>query len=117
MGLIRRLRQAVTGEKEVVYEEQTPEQVLTMRDMFDFMNKQSAQNTQLVQSVLQTSLAQSETMKTYIDLFKPRAVPSSTLDEREALKHERVEVRESEWEVANLKALVSDPLPPDPSEW
>jgi len=103
--------------EEVPYVDNSPKdsEVITIKDMFNFMQRQSEQNTELVKAVLNASSSQSETLKNYIDLFKPRTVESPSLGEREAMKAARVDV--DEWEtldtVDKFNALLSDGVPPE----
>lgn len=68
------------------------------RDLLEFMQRQQEQNNQIIKAVLEHSATNARTLENYIELFKPKQVSSTTLEERERLKSERVEPRESEWE-------------------
>lgn len=121
MDKLRRIWQIIKG-NDVQYEDQSHEDNndrVTTKDLLRFMEKQSESNSQLISAVLQSNISQSETLKNYIDLFKPREMKSTTLEEREAMK-EKVKVRDSEWEgldAGDFNKMIGGDIPPDPSEW
>ena len=97
---------------------------ITMKDMLRFVEKQSEQNNLLIRAVLEQGASQARTMESYIELFKPRTVASTTLEEREKMKSDKVEVRESEWEGIDsikkfneLTAGMDIGIPPELSEF
>lgn len=70
---------------------------VTTRDLLKFMQDQQKNNNELIKCVLDQSAKQSEVMQTYVDLFKPREVKSTTLNEREAAKQAETQIRPEEW--------------------
>ena len=122
MGWIQRIWNSVKWEPIVPFvdEETKSEDKVSVKDLLKFMEKQSEQNTVLISSVLAASVAQSETLKNYIDLFKPRYQESTTLEQRDAMRQERTDVRKSEWEGIDSPAMFKEILggvPPEPSEY
>lgn len=122
MGRIRRIWEVITN-KEVPYvdETQPADDSVSVKDLLRFMEKQQEQTSQLMTAMLTTSASQARTMETYIELFKPKEMKSSTLEEREALR-DKVHVREEEFEgITSVeqfnKFLGGNEIPPDPSEW
>ena len=117
MGFIRWIH-SLTNER-VVYEDQAPpdDDRVSVKDLLRFVEKQSDQNAQLIQAVLAQGASQARTMESYIELFKPKNIPSTSLEERERMKFDKIEVRESEWEgVQDLKhfnELTTLGIPPD----
>jgi hypothetical protein len=107
------------------YIDQTPpEDRVSAKDLLEFMKAQQAQNVQMIAAILNASNAQAETLKTYVDLFKPRDVRSTTLDEREQAKSNSTEIRKSEWEGIesmndfNIMTAGSQVgIPPEPTEF
>jgi hypothetical protein len=123
MGFFQRL---FTPIEKAPYEEQgtlETDDKVTVKDLLRFMEKQSEQNTILIKSVLETNVAQSETLKNYIELFKPRYVESTTLEQREAARNAKTNIRESEWEgipdatMFNQILGSSTGVPPEPEEF
>lgn len=121
MGKLQRLWQVAFGKEEIQYEdESSANNSVSVKDILRFMEKQQESNGQLMGAIASASLAQAETMKTYIDLFKPRDVKSTTLDERDSKREHAAKVRESEWEgIADpqtfnrLMTGSADGIPPD----
>jgi len=124
MGWIQWIRK-LTGNQGVPYEDQTPkDDPVTTRDLLRFMEKTQEQNMQLISAVLNASNAQAETLKTYVDLFKPRDVRSTTLEERESAKAGKIEIREDEWQgiknMNDFNLMTAGPqvgVPPEPTEF
>lgn len=101
MDYFQRTWNSIRGKAPAPYIDEAPkedEDKVTTKDLLRFMEKQQESNTALISAILATSNAQAQTMQTYIDLFKPREVKSSTLDEREFAKQDQVKPRDSEWE-------------------
>lgn len=126
MGWIQRSFSKLTNSGAPYVEESNTfdsDQRVTVKDLLRFMEKQGEQNSLLIQSVLQSNVAQSETLKCYIDLFKPKTVESTTLSEREAKRSAREDVREDEWEGINTPSMFnelagySNGVPPEPEEF
>jgi hypothetical protein len=123
MGIIHRIFTALRS-ADAQYEDQTSSDEtgdVTMRDMLKFVEKQSEQNARLIEAVLAQGASQARTMESYIDLFKPKYVPSTTLEQREAMKAESTVVRESEWEgiesLQDFNSLTSGMgIPPEPPD-
>jgi hypothetical protein len=123
MEIIHRIFTALRS-ADAQYEDQTSSDEtgdVTMRDMLKFVEKQSEQNARLIEAVLAQGASQARTMESYIDLFKPKYVPSTTLEQREAMKAESTVVRESEWEgiesLQDFNSLTSGMgIPPEPPD-
>jgi hypothetical protein len=106
------------------YQDQSPppeDDRVTTKDLLKFMERQSQQQNELIRAVLENSASQSRTLETYIDLFKPRNVPSSTLEQREQAQAQEVKIRKSEWEgiesMEDFNRMTAGPIgmgiPPD----
>lgn len=114
--------QSLMGKKEVPYvdESESKDETVSVKDLLRFMEKQQEQNSELLKAVLENSAAQSRTLENYIELFKPKYVPSTTLSEREQLKQEKM-TKTEEWErIDDLKkfnALTSVGIPPEPGDF
>lgn len=91
MGIVHWLRSLGKNKPEI------EENRITTRDLLDFMDKQQQRNNEIVKTVLEHSAQQNMIMQTYIDLFKPREIKSTTLGEREAMKEGETKIRPSEW--------------------
>lgn len=95
MGFVQRLRTLMT--ERVPFENLVQDDdKVSVKDLLRFMEKSQETNTMLIKAVLDASVSQSKTLETYIDLFKPRTMPSTTLEERIQMKEAKI--RESEWE-------------------
>lgn len=126
MDYIQRIFRALLGiqDPQPYVDESQAEEKVTLKDLLKFAEKQSEQNNEIITAVLQQAASQSKVMENYIELFKPRNVESTTLDEREA-KRSAVKVRESEWEgitsYNQFEQLTNGAndfgIPPDPSEF
>jgi|SRR6478752_4459772 len=119
MGKLQRIWEILTSSAETEFIDETSQsESVGVKDLLRFMERQSEVNSQLIHAVLQTSASQADTMKTYIELFKPQQVKSTSMEERELMREESLKVRESEWEkVEDLKTLLGSEVPPDPAEW
>jgi hypothetical protein len=73
-----------------------PNETVSVKDLLHFMEQQQSNNTELIKAVLEASNSQARTLESYIDLFKPRNIPSTTVDERETMT--ATKIRANEWE-------------------
>lgn len=128
MDYIQRIFRAFLGIPDpVTYQDEAlvqAEDKISIKDLLRFAEKQSEQQNVIIKAVLDQAASQARTMENYIELFKPRNVQSTTLDERES-NRSAVKVRESEWEgIADLNQFerltnggADYGVPPDPSEF
>lgn len=125
MGKLQRIWQIMFDGDKIPFVDEAPKEdsnSIGMKDLLKFMEKQHEANAQIMQSVAQASLSQAQTMATYIELFKPRDVKSTTLEEREQARENQIKVREHEFEGITSaesfnRLMTGNEIPPDPSEW
>lgn len=123
MGRLQRIWFAIKGD--TPYVDQSESDQITVKDLLRFAEKQSEQNAAIVTAVLAQGASQARTMENYIELFKPKYVPSTTLSEREARKAAQEDIRTDEWEGVSSPQMfnqiagytTSDGVPPEPSEY
>ena len=58
----------------------------SVQQLLDFMAEQSRSNNDLIRTVLSAAEKNADTLKSYIELFKPQTVPSTNLQEREQMR-------------------------------
>jgi len=81
-----------------------------MREMLAMMRENSAQTAQMVQTMAQASLQQSELIRSWLDMFKTPTAPlqSTTVEERENLRLIRDEANWEPMTAQLMKELFKD---------
>jgi len=83
----------------------------TLADLLSLLRDQQAQNSRLIESMMEAHVAQTEVFKSWLDMFKPQASPlnSTSPDDRARLR-EAAEAAEWEPMEASLRLDTKDPL-------